>query len=285
MKKVIAVTICAALLLSGCSFYTEPPKVYDAGDYRLAAAFCEGEAVSAEELYPEGGRLVLASDGTGILRLGDEECEVSWSEGAGAFSMAFAGVAAKGTAEAGVLDLTMGDTGLELIFSTGEYAPPEETPVPETPIQLLWNGERSGRMWFEEADGEWADYTLRSEEVSCTVQIKPDGEGSVLLFSKYYSESVPMARLEVIGADGAGKCRVSSGYFMDMNLAGRGDLELKVETCPESELRSTEIITFNGKYGHFFEAEEPSDEEISVMRLAGCYESESGSFRFYIELM
>lgn len=287
----IAMTLFIAMLISGCSLQTEQPKVYDAGEYRLAAAVCDGDAVPVEELYPEGGLLRLSSDGTGLLRLGNEECGILWLENTQGFCMSFSDIAATGDFDrgSGILDIQMGETGLELVFSKGEYVPKTELPALEAPVQIVWNGERSGRMWYEEADGEWSDYTLRSAAVSSVSGIGADGEGSVLIYSESYSDSVPMACLNVSAADEEGHCRIASGYFMDMNLAGWHEAELNIETCLRSELRSTKIITFNGQYGHYFEddaesGEAPEDEAVTAMRFEGRYESGSGSFRFFIEL-
>ena len=289
MKKTIAMTICAAVLLCGCSIYSEPPKSYDAGEYALAAAFCEGDALVPEELYPEGGTLRLSSNGTGLLRLGRDECEVFWAGDAQNFRLSFSGINAEGTldGDAGVIDIQMSGTGQELIFAKGEYTLPEETPASETPVQILWNGERSGRMWYEEADGEWSDYALRSAAVMAETEIGADGEGSVLIYCDSYSPSAPMARINVSGADASGQCRITDGYFMDLNLGGWHEAKMSIGSCMQSELRSEKIITFNGQYGHFFDDGSDSgeeDREVRVMKFEGRYESGAGSFRFYIEM-
>ena len=285
MKKitVVIVNICFFLtILSGCG---EPPaRVFDAGQYVLSGAELDGNALEASALYPSGAWLLLSADGTGRLILGENACDVSWKREGGTVSVLIDELAAAGPDAGDVLKLSMGSTGLVYTFTKGEYQPEEASEnAEENTAQKRWNGSWTGRIWFEEVQGKWADFEDRTMAADVIVSLSAEGEGSLVLHNSVYSKEVPMMTLRLKGTEEALKCE--SGYFMSFPVS---DENIRFELTREmtSEIESTVIMPPNEyAYGHIYFPEDlPEDYETDVLRIFGKCGDADGFFRYKIVL-
>lgn len=286
-KWIILLTLFA-FLLTGCSAEKEP--VYDAGQYLLSGAELDGAELSISSLYPEGGYLLLSSDGTGRLILGTDVCEVSWQQRKQEISVLINGLSASGQKEADSLTLFLADLDLKLLFTAGDASAAiknAEKPATEarrTREQLLWEGSWNGRLWFEDPQGEWSDYQDQTLAVTAEVTMKADGAGTLRLYSKYYSEELPMALASFSLEEYKVHCL--SGYMMTYPIPEWG-MELAFSAERKVDVEDTVIMHPDiYEYGHYYNADPPVDrnEMIDVLRLTGSCHDRSGGFDYKIVL-
>ena len=287
MKKICYLTILILIItmvLSGCGESAEP--VYDAGQFILSVVEMDGHRFEAASVYPAGAYLLLSADGSGRLILGKEACNVNWQREEGSLSVSIDALTASGTESGGVLTLQMGSTGLVYVFSEGNNAPShiaEEDAAEENDLQRKWNGVWTGRMWFEEVSGEWADFEDRTMAMEALITLDDEGEGTLVLNNSFYSDSMPMATLSITVADGTMKCE--SGYFMAFPLQEWG-ISISRDRELMSEIEDTIILHPNVyEFGHiYFPEETAEDVEADVLRLTGRCENDAGYFRYKIVL-
>ena len=287
MKKRYFLTILimlAVLYLNGCGKSAEP--VYDAGQFALTAVEMDGHRFEAASVYPSGAYLLLSADGSGRLILGEEACNVSWRREEGSLSVSMDALTASGTEKGGELTLQMGSTGLVFVFSEGNNTSSlmaVADAVAENDLQRQWNGLWSGRMWFEEVGGEWADFEDRTMAIEALITLDAEGAGSLILSNSFYSDSLPMATLSVTAADGKMKCE--SGYLMAFPLQ-EWSLSITRDREMLSEIEDTIILHPNVyEFGHiYFPEETEEDVETDVLRLTGRCENDAGYFRYKIVL-
>ena len=276
------------LPFSACTAETEPS--YDAGRYILSGVLLDGEELSPSALYPEGAYLLLSSDGTGRLILGSDASDITWQQKNASFSVAVNTLTASGTREGDSLSLSLDALHLELLFTEGditsavtESASASNLPS-QTRQQLIWSGDWSGRLWFEDPKGEWADYRDRTLTVTCSVRVQPDGTGILRLYSPYYSDSVPMASASFSLEEYKVHCL--SGYMMSYPIPEWGmDISLNTEKLTDVE----DTVIFHPdiyEFGHFYNAETPVDRnaKTDVLRLTGSCNDLSGGFDYKIVL-
>lgn len=277
-----------ALLLTGCT--AEKAPVYDAGQYLLSGAELDGKELSVSSLYPGGGYLLLSEDGSGRLILGSDACDVSWQKRQQEISLLINDLTATGKMEADSLTLLLEDLNLTLAFTAGDASAAireAENPVAnarQNRNQLLWGGSWSGRLWFEDPKGEWSDYQDQTLSLTAEVAMEPDGTGTLRLFSKYYSESVPMAlvnfNLEQY------KVHCISGYLMSYPIPEWG-MEIELSTDRKVDVEDTVIMHPDiYEYGHYYNADPPinRNEMIDVLRLTGSCHDLDGGFDYKIVL-
>ena len=196
-NNILILILWLTIFLTACTGEQDPS--YDAGRYILSEVLLDGEALSPSSLYPEGAYLLLSSDGTGRLILGSDASDITWQQENTSFSVAINTLTAYGTREGDSLSLSLDTLHLELLFTEGDItsalteSASASTLSSQTRQQLIWSGDWSGRLWFEDPKGEWADYRDRTLTVTCSVCVQPDGTGILRLYSPYYSDSVPMA--------------------------------------------------------------------------------------------
>ena len=287
MKKKCGVTILILffiMLLAGCAGQ-QTERVFDAGQYALASVEMDGHMTDAYSVYPSGAWLLLSTDGTGRLILGEDACNISWEDRNGEFSAAIDAMHISGTASDGVLTLEMGSTGMVYVFTQGGALPETaaEADSPENLLQGKWNGFWTGRMWFEEVNGEWLDFEDRTMSIDALVSLNADGEGSMILSNSSYSEDSPMAQLDITATEEKIKCE--SGYFMAFPLQEWG-INIAYSREMSDEIESTIILHPNvWEFGHiYFPEEEEEVRELDVLRLTGRCENANGSFRYKIVL-
>ena len=277
-----------ALLLTGCT--AEKAPVYDAGQYLLSGAELDGKELSVSSLYPGGGYLLLSEDGSGRLILGSDACDVSWQKRQQEITILINDLSATGKMEADSLTLLLEDLNLTLAFTAGDASAAireAENPVAnarQNRNQLLWGGSWSGRLWFEDPKGEWSDYQDRTLSLTAEVAMESDGTGTLRLFSKYYSESVPMALVNFTLEQYKVHC--ISGYLMSYPIPEWG-MEIELSTDRKVDVEDTVIMHPDiYEYGHYYNADPPinRNEMIDVLRLTGSCHDLDGGFDYKIVL-
>ena len=288
LHKGLYLLLVLALLLTGCT--AEKAPVYDAGQYLLSGAELDGKELSVSSLYPGGGYLLLSEDGSGRLILGSDACDVSWQKRQQEISLLINDLTATGKMEADSLTLLLEDLNLTLAFTAGDASAAireAENPVAnarQNRDQLLWGGSWSGRLWFEDPKGEWSDYQDQTLSLTAEVAMEPDGTGTLRLFSKYYSESVPMALVNFTLEQYKVHC--ISGYLMSYPIPEWG-MEIELSTDRKVDVEDTVIMHPDiYEYGHYYNADPPinRNEMIDVLRLTGSCHDLDGGFDYKIVL-
>ena len=288
LHKGLYLFLVLALLLTGCT--AEKAPVYDAGQYLLSGAELDGKELSVSSLYPGGGYLLLSEDGSGRLILGSDACDVSWQKRQQEISLLINDLTATGKMEADSLTLLLEDLNLTLAFTAGDASAAireAENPVAnarQNRNQLLWGGSWSGRLWFEDPKGEWSDYQDQTLSLTAEVAMEPDGTGTLRLFSKYYSESVPMALVNFTLEQYKVHC--ISGYLMSYPIPEWG-MEIELSTDRKVDVEDTVIMHPDiYEYGHYYNADPPvnRNEMIDVLRLIGSCHDLDGGFDYKIVL-
>ena len=288
LHKGLYLFLVLALLLTGCT--AEKAPVYDAGQYLLSGAELDGKKLSVSSLYPGGGYLLLSEDGSGRLILGSDACDVSWQKRQQEISLLINDLTATGKMEADSLTLLLEDLNLTLAFTAGDASAAireAENPVAnarQNRNQLLWGGSWSGRLWFEDPKGEWSDYQDQTLSLTAEVAMEPDGTGTLRLFSKYYSESVPMALVNFTLEQYKVHC--ISGYLMSYPIPEWG-MEIELSTDRKVDVEDTVIMHPDiYEYGHYYNADPPinRNEMIDVLRLTGSCHDLDGGFDYKIVL-
>ena len=288
LHKGLYLFLILALLLTGCT--AEKAPVYDAGQYLLSGAELDGKELSVSSLYPGGGYLLLSEDGSGRLILGSDACDVSWQKRQQEISLLINDLTATGKMEADSLTLLLEDLNLTLAFTAGDASAAireAENPVAnarQNRNQLLWGGSWSGRLWFEDPKGEWSDYQDQTLSLTAEVAMEPDGTGTLRLFSKYYSESVPMALVNFTLEQYKVHC--ISGYLMSYPIPEWG-MEIELSTDRKVDVEDTVIMHPDiYEYGHYYNADPPinRNEMIDVLRLTGSCHDLDGGFDYKIVL-
>ena len=288
LHKGLYLLLVLALLLTGCT--AEKAPVYDAGQYLLSGAELDGKELSVSSLYPGGGYLLLSEDGSGRLILGSDACDVSWQKRQQEISLLINDLTATGKMEADSLTLLLEDLNLTLAFTAGDASAAireAENPVAnarQNRNQLLWGGSWSGRLWFEDPKGEWSDYQDQTLSLTAEVAMEPDGTGTLRLFSKYYSESVPMALVNFTLEQYKVHC--ISGYLMSYPIPEWG-MEIELSTDRKVDVEDTVIMHPDiYEYGHYYNADPPinRNEMIDVLRLTGSCHDLDGGFDYKIVL-
>ena len=288
LHKGLYLFLVLALLLTGCT--AEKAPVYDAGQYLLSGAELDGKELSVSSLYPGGGYLLLSEDGSGRLILGSDACDVSWQKRQQEISLLINDLTATGKMEADSLTLLLEDLNLTLAFTAGDASAAireAENPVAnarQNRNQLLWGGSWSGRLWFEDPKGEWSDYQDQTLSLTAEVAMEPDGTGTLRLFSKYYSESVPMALVNFTLEQYKVHC--ISGYLMSYPIPEWG-MEIELSTDRKVDVEDTVIMHPDiYEYGHYYNADPPvnRNEMVDVLRLIGSCHDLDGGFDYKIVL-
>ena len=288
LHKGLYLFLVLALLLTGCT--AEKAPVYDAGQYLLSGVELDGRKLSISSLYPGGGYLLLSEDGSGRLILGSDACDVSWQKRQQEISLLINDLTATGKMEADSLTLLLEDLNLTLAFTAGDASAAireAENPVAnarQNRNQLLWGGSWSGRLWFEDPKGEWSDYQDQTLSLTAEVAMEPDGTGTLRLFSKYYSESVPMALVNFTLEQYKVHC--ISGYLMSYPIPEWG-MEIELSTDRKVDVEDTVIMHPDiYEYGHYYNADPPinRNEMIDVLRLTGSCHDLDGGFDYKIVL-
>ena len=288
LHKGLYLFLVLALLLTGCT--AEKAPVYDAGQYLLSGAELDGKELSVSSLYPGGGYLLLSEDGSGRLILGSDACDVSWQKQQQEISLLINDLTATGKMEADSLTLLLEDLNLTLLFTVGDASAAikeAENPVAkarQNRDQLLWGGSWSGRLWFEDPKGEWSDYQDQTLSLTAEVAMEPDGTGTLRLFSKYYSESVPMALVNFTLEQYKVHC--ISGYLMSYPIPEWG-MEIELSTDRKVDVEDTVIMHPDiYEYGHYYNADPPvnRNEMVDVLRLIGSCHDLDGGFDYKIVL-
>lgn len=287
-NNILILILWLTIFLTACTGEQDPS--YDAGRYILSGVLLDGEELSPSALYPEGAYLLLSSDGTGRLILGSDASDITWQQKKTSFSVAVNTLTASGTREGDSLSLSLDTLHLELLFIEGDItsalteSASASTLPSQTRQQMIWSGDWSGRLWFEDPKGEWADYRDRTLTVTCSVCVQPDGTGILRLYSPYYSDSVPMASASFSLEEYKVHCL--SGYMMSYPIPEWGmDISLDAEKLTDIE----DTVIFHPdvyEYGHFYNAETPVDRnaKTDVLRITGSCNDLSGGFDYKIVL-
>lgn len=287
MNFIPAFLLLCTMLLTACG--NDAPVSYDAGQYQLRRLTLEGTELDLSVIYPEGACLLLEKNGNGVLVLGKEFCDVQWHQEGEQFTLTVNELTADGTTENGVLELSFDSLGLTYFFAEvqAELSAPAEVATDElTPLQQRWNGSWSGRLWFEDPQGEWADYEYRTMAVDAEVSLSAHGEGTIRLSNDFYSAERPMAEIDVSADNTMAKC--NSGYFMAYPCE-EWAVEIAITEELPSEIEDTVIMHPDvWEFGHYYvsgEKEQNEEEQsVDVLRLHGRCRDSAGSFGYKIVL-
>lgn len=285
----ILLVLLLCVLLTGCG-RKSTTDYFDAGSYFLSGLTLDGEELRVPEVFPSGGSLRLRSDGTAALNLGENTCEAQWLEADDSFRLTFGGMTGNGTRRNGTVILQFDNDEMEYRFSeTTEPILSEANIGTEADsgrddrIDGVW----TGRMWYEEPQGEWADYEFRSLAMSGRVTASVSEEAKnireLTLYSQSYSDTAPILYAKFTDEDGLLHCL--EGYFMSYPIADWG-MEMTLNREPRNNLRDSMIIRKPGDYGHVFTQETDPDENelIDIIRLSGNCRDKDGAFDYIIEL-
>ena len=283
MKKIICIFLIflLAVLTCGCG-----AAKASGTEYALTGVLSDGVEFPAEQAYTNGGRLILYQDGTGELTLGEQTCSFEYTSDSDGMKFALGSIIASCEVTDGTATVTMGDTGLSLIFSRGTAqttATAEPAEVNLTDAQRQYNGSVSGRMFFDSVEGDWSEYEGRSMALSGTIELDKEGTGKLLLYSAYYSESVPMYTLDVFARENELIC--TGGYIMKYEIS-EGAVEIKYEQKDRDDLRTTSFIHPENYIWYVPEnTEETEPVIIPVVTVSGRAADSEGNFTFSIELI
>ena len=287
--RITALSAAILVFLSGCS--KKENIEYDVGSYGLSELKLDGAELEIYSVYPSGAGLYLSSSGSALLILGEESCSAGWTKENSSFSLSFGNMRGTGSFSEDKIKISFEDTGLEYEFVRGEKLPDASEQSSGTELaDSRISGEWHGRMWFENPEGEWADYEYRSMELTGQAIVRSRSgsteSGSVSLFNSFYSETDPVVRIDFEGENG--KYFSSEGVVMSYPVH-EYEMQIDLADAAKGDLRDTLIIEKPGDYGHVFTPEEPAEnssenEQIPVLRLSGTCRDSSGSFEYFIEL-
>jgi hypothetical protein len=216
--------------------------------------------------------------------LGEDACEISWTRGDGVITILIDKMEASGTEKGNVLTLDIGNTGLVYTFTAGEYHPEEASAqIPESSPKDKWSGSWTGRIWFEEVQGKWADFEDRTMAADINISLDAEGNGSLVLYNSFYSKELPMMTLQLKASEETLNCE--SGYFMSFPVTDENiSFELTREMA--SGIETTQIIFPNEySFGHiYFEENMEEDYETDVLRIRGKCGDADGYFNYKIVL-
>ena len=246
-RTVIFILILSCLFLCACQ---ELPSV----TYELRSASLDGEAVEGVT-----SSLTLAEDGSGRFSINGNACSVTWS--ASPFTVRINGMTATGSRSGDSAELVLGDTGLVLYYN-GTLQPQE---VPEAPQGTAYEG----RFWFSGCSGIWEDYDGRSMALSGTVS-----EEAITLYSKYFSEEVPMLVIELEEGDCAG------GYVLNFPLKAF-DAVITESVQRRSDVNKTSFLNPED-YIWYVEPEftPPPEDMTDVITVSGSVRNAEGALSY-----
>ena len=268
MKRIFLLICAMGLLLSLCSCGKSEPALTAA--YELTAAFVDESAVqgvSGGINFFEGGEAELVFGG----RSSSAECSFSGDsfvikinelEGEGSISE-----------EGTVISFPSIALRLEFLRTQQEISPENDG------AELK---ELSGRIYFSSCEGEWEDYDGRSMALSGQLSVREEGEETLSLFSKYYSESLPMIQLALLETENG--LESLGGYVMAYESP---EYAVRLEESEElkSNVNNTQFLNPEEYiwYTPSPEAAAP-DELCRVLTVTGSCRNSSGGFEYKIIL-
>ncbi len=233
----------------------------EAGSYKLYEMTYEGETFDNAFLESVGMdasyTLDLAADGTGVLKLDEDESSVTWKDGK--ITVTASGAVYTYEFRDGMITLkettgdimvfqksgaAVGSGGLKPV--DGENAGSED----QTAYQAYWSGDWYG--WTSYSNGTNDYSSLDGFYLDCMARIEVDenGEGTVLLWDEATSVDEPRAYVSIQISDGGfeqGRLKSVNGWFSDGDV---GDADWLVD--PDG-LGYENLICIEGSY------EDPED--------------------------
>lgn len=217
----LILTALTALGLCACGASNE-----NAGTYYCVAAQVAGEDVQLELLYPEGIRLDLYDDGSGLIVAAGTRGSVSWSLDGNDFVLNSDLLQSQGSLEDGRLSLKLAQSQVVLSFlkqgNSENTAEPEESAAAEAgeldSMEQWWDGGWYGWWRISNAQGEWLILDGLWYDCCASIGFEKDGTAQLIIWDEDCSAQEPMAQvsLEVSGENGLGEMggAVSlDGYF------------------------------------------------------------------------
>lgn len=275
-----------------CGFGKPKEESWDK-EYRLSSLSYENESLNLAEYYSNGA-LFLKNDGTGRLILDNQACNVIWRDTNGERTVQIRDLIAHGPAEEHQLCLTIDELGITYVFTADGNSPsiPEEiispASVPENDLQLRWNGEWDGRLWFSNTNGEWAEYENRTMAARAVVSLAADGSGILEIYNAFYSPDYPLARFSVHCSSDSASC---SGEFVMSYPVGENGARLLLSQEYPSQIENTVIMHPDiWEYGHYYPSHAEDDSAIQeipvdVLRISGTCSDSDGGFGYQFVLV
>lgn len=227
----------------------------EVGSYRLYEMTFEGDTFDNAFLESTGRdtlyTLDLAADGTGVLKLNEDESPVTWKDGN--ITVTASGAVYTYEFKDGMITLTE-TTGDTMVFqktgaasaSSGLNPADGNGSVAElTAYQQYWSGDWYG--WTSYSNGTNDYESLDGFYLDCMARIEVDenGEGSVLLWDEATSIGEPRAYVSIQISDGGfeqGRLKSLSGWFSD------GDVEDADWLVDPDGLGYENLICIEGSY-------------------------------------
>ena len=271
-----------------CCMFSSCAAPYEAKvEYSLSGLRLGEQELDVTEVYPEGGSISLGDEGKGKLRIGQRECNVTYSPEGENITVFINGAEAKGTFNGSELRFVLEGTDLTYIFSSQpENWPADFQPQPElTDLQKQWNGTWEGFVIFSEPTGEWEYLESSIMHVSASSELDSEGSGAILMYTPAFSDTVPAIALNLDVNDY--KAHQTSGYFFDF-VCEEGDAGIEFLQRDREELFSTEFI-HPEEYSWYVPDQNilPVEEEpeiTDVICISGKCIGEEGGFEYTLEL-
>lgn len=282
-KIISVILICVfCLILSSC----EAP--YEAQcEYSLSGLLLGDHELDISEVYPEGGSISLGNEGEGKLRIGQRECNVTFSAEGENIAILINGAEAKGAFNETELRFVLEGTDLTYIFSSQpESGAADFQTQPElTDLQKKWNRTWEGFVIFSEPTGEWEYLESSIMHVSASSALDSEGNGAILMYTPAFSDTVPAIALNLNVNDY--KAHQTSGYFFDF-VCEEGDVSIELLQRDREELFSTEFI-HPEEYSWYIPDQnilpvEDEPEITDVICISGKCIDEEGGFEYTLEL-
>lgn len=205
----------------------------EAGSYKLYEMTSEGEtfdnafleSVGMDTLYT----LDLAADGTGVLKLGEDESPVTWKDG----TLTVTASGAVYTYEFRDGKITLQETNGDIMVfqksgaagssgASGGLTPPEGGQTvdsePLTAYQEYWNGDWYGWMVYSNGTNDYESLDGFYWDCMARIEIDENGEGAMILWDEATSVDDPRAGVMVCISDGGfeqGRLKSEDGWFVD----------------------------------------------------------------------
>ena len=199
--------------------------------YKLVSASADGEEISGELLEMMGGGwIIFNGDGTGTFALFGENDPITYDDThimAGedkiAYTLTDSGMEfAMEDGSAFVLEITDETPVLPEPGSEEDPEAPEDPGVPADSGLELWAGDYYGYWIIEtvwETQQDWLEEDLYWD-CCATVEINPDGTGTLILWDENFSKDDPLAQLEISVSESGEAARFCSeeGLFLGAPL-------------------------------------------------------------------
>lgn len=214
------------------------------------------------------GYLKLFSDNSGELSLNGNVCKVYWEENP--FAIRINDIVASSEHTQSGINLFLDEKNVVLSFSIGPAVEVPHSSSSQSADNL------SGRFYFSNCEGEWADYDGRSMSVTGT-----KNDEKIVLFNQYFSKDTPMVEITIKDS------HCLEGYIMAYPLK-EYDVKIDADSQLKSEVNKTEFLHPEEYIWNKYIEKEDTDintgQMIDVLTLSGNVRNSNGGFTYKIVL-